>query len=347
MTDQAHLHDFRYPTPIDPDSQTTVNEQDVDPSLWVSQGDPSSSTDPNPDQEQGVSQRDSTDGQGPAQDETPPTAEDNGRRYRAPHTEEDAQKMEEMLRSGFRPLEIRKALPHISKSNIYLKYNKFRKSGTSLADKTAYRKTGRPKKLGESLEGFIAGLLVSKPGLELAEIADVLQKEKGIECSTTSVSRAIARVQGPRGRGLKSRRLGELKREKLEREGALGEHGVWKGRTGIVYAKGLSQETLRLESHGQAPEHDSQPAQLDDASKTTSAPDRTGQRSAIPVSVEDPPHDDMALDPQLRSPTNTADADHPQQDIYESPYLPMHHSIDPADLTAIRSLVSQRRKAEN
>ncbi|GAB7342096.1 hypothetical protein MBLNU457_g0372t1 [Dothideomycetes sp. NU457] len=348
MTDQNHLHEFQYSAPIVPDPQIAVNEQDVDPSLWTSQDDPSSSTNPNLDHEQDASQPASTDTQVTAQDDTPSLVNDTTRRYRAPHTEEDTRKLEELLLSGLRPLEIRKALPHISKSNIYLKYNKFRKIGTSIADKTTYRKTGRPKILSETLEDFISVLLLDKPGLELAQIAEVLKTEKGIECSTTSVSRAIARIQGPRGRGLKSRRLGQLKREKLERQGVLGDGGVWRGRTGVVYAKGVSQETVGLGSAGLVHEHDSQPAQ-NETPKTASVADHTGPRSASQLPIESSSHDDdIALDPQLRSsPTNAVTAQIPQQDIYESSYLPMHHqSIDPADLSAIKSLVSQRRNTE-
>jgi len=343
MTDESHLRDSCDPTSISPYPRTAPDAQDVDlSSRWESQDDPSFSIDSEQTHNESELSRDLTESRSPEQDVTS-ASQDQNRRYRPPHTPEDTQKIEEMLHAGYRPLEIRKVLPHISKSNIYLKYNKFRKEGTSLADKAAYRKTGRPKKLGDHLEGFIADLLVSKPGLELAEIAELLQKEKGVECSTTSVSRAIARVQGPRGRGLKSRRLGELKREKLEREGALGDQGVWRGRTGIVYAKGLNQETIRLERSEPNQERDAQQTSQSDEPATA---ERTSEENTVRQPAEGQGDDEMSLEPQLRSPKQVVNADHAQPDIYESPYLPMQHGIDPADLSAIRSLVNQKRRNE-
>jgi len=318
---------------ISPYPQTAPNEEDVGPhSQWEPQADPSFAVDSSQNHHENEPPHHSNDSNQSEQDATP-TDENPVRRHRPPHTPEDTQKIEQMLHAGYRPLEIRKELPHISKSNIYLKYTKYRKDGTSLVDKTTYRKTGRPKKLDPKLEEFIASLLASKPGLELAQIAEQLRSEKGVECSTTSVSRAIARVQGPRGRGLKSRRLGELKREKLEREGALGDQGVWKGRTGIVYARDLNQETMLL-----VKERD---ARKKRTTMTTEATKEDNRRV-----MQDANDDGMALDPQLRSAEQVADRNETQQDIYESPYLPMQHGMDPADLTAIQSLVEQKRSNE-
>ena len=62
--------------------------------------------------------------------------------------------------------------------------------------------------------------------------------------------------------------------------------------------------------------------------------------------MQDANDDGMALDPQLRSAEQVADRNETQQDIYESPYLPMQHGMDPADLTAIQSLVEQKRSNE-
>lgn len=118
-------------------------------------------------------------------------------------TEEDNATIERMIAEGKSAIDIRAAVPAVSRTNVYLKIAKFKKHGT--VGRVQTKTLGRPRVMGDGVDKFLRGLLAAKPDMELDEMRRHLQSQLQLQVSMSSISRAITRAGIANGRTTKTR----------------------------------------------------------------------------------------------------------------------------------------------
>lgn len=124
-----------------------------------------------------------------------------------------------MIRSGASAQAIRAAVPSVSRTNVYLKIQKFRKYGTVARVET--KTIGRPRVVDDGTEKFILGLMAAKPTIELDEMQHHIATELKLNISTSTISRTISRAGlGIRGRDKKGTKGRYIKAPAWEKPGS-------------------------------------------------------------------------------------------------------------------------------
>ncbi|GAB7355010.1 hypothetical protein MBLNU459_g5617t1 [Dothideomycetes sp. NU459] len=127
-------------------------------------------------------------------------------------TEDDNATIERMISEGRSAIDIRAAVPTVSRTNVYLKIAKFKKHGT--VGRVQTKTLGRPRVMGEGVDKFLQGLLAAKPDMELDEMRRHLQAELQLHVSMSTISRAITRAGIATGKTAKTRGV-RRRRDKL------------------------------------------------------------------------------------------------------------------------------------
>lgn len=118
-------------------------------------------------------------------------------------TEEDNATIERMIAEGRSAIDIRAAVPSVSRTNVYLKIAKFKKHGT--VGRVQTKTLGRPRVMGDGVDKFLQGLLTAKPDMELDEMRRHLQSQLQLQVSMSTISRAITRAGIANGKTTKTR----------------------------------------------------------------------------------------------------------------------------------------------